>query len=143
MSSKRGLKRGDNSLGERIFTIRDEERLTLTEFAQSLDMKSGGYISDLEKGVKSNLSGALINKFKEVYNVCPKWLLTGDGMRTYPTFNQINNGVKSRKKSSGEDIHMLGSQIIELVDQITRLKIRIEKLESLSEGNQKKKGSTK
>jgi len=138
MSSKKGEMKTDTSLGERLFSVREKSNLTLQEFAESVDMVSGGYFSELENGRKTNLSSDLIIKICEIHNICHKWLLTGIGVMTYPTIIQKTNGETEKKKPTEEELRMIGTQIIEILEIITRLKIRIENLESQLEGKQKK-----
>ena len=138
MSSEKRRKEGKNSLGERLLSIRGESGLTLGEFAKSLGMKSGAYFSDLENDVKSTLSNKLIKKICELYHISPNWLLTGNGGMNYSSDFQTTNGVNAKKTPSGEDIRMTETQMIAIVEELTRLKIRIEQLESQCPGYQKK-----
>lgn len=147
MSIKKGAKkedkspdRTDTSLGERLHSVRIKNNLTLGEFAKSLGKKSGSYFSDLENAEKSNPSTELIIKICKTYNICHKWLLTGIGVMTYPAIIQNTDKEKAKKKPA-EEIRMMGNQIIEILEIITRLKIRVEHLEAQLQGEQKKNHS--
>lgn len=133
MSTQNGRKRGNSTVGERFYSLRRESTLTMRGFGDSLGVSSG-YISDIEKGEKTNVSRTLTLLASYKYKVNYKWLLTGEGERAYSENIQKTNGDHTEKYTSGEDIRML----FQVIQELAILKSRIEKLESQLSGKQKK-----
>lgn len=133
MSTKNGESRADFTLGERFFSLRERSDLNMREFGISLGVSSG-YISDIEKGAKTNVSKTVILLASYKYKVNYKWLLTGDGESAYSENIQNTYGDHTENHTSGEDIRML----FQVIQELAILKLRIEKLESQLSGKQKK-----
>ncbi len=134
MSIKNEGSRLNYTLGERFFSLREESGLNMREFGISLEVSSG-YINDIEKGSKTNVSKKVIKLASYKYKVNYKWLLTGGGDRAYCENIQKTNGDHTENHTSGEDIRMM---LYHAIQEIALLKARVETLESQNSGPQKK-----
>jgi len=137
MSSTKGEEKKKDTLGDRFYSLREKSGLSMDKFGGTIGV-SGGYINDIEKDVKTNVSDTVILLTSHIYLVNAEWLLTGNGEKLYPSDFQTTNGDNAKKTPSGEDIRMTETQMIAIVEELTRLKIRIEQLESQCPGYQKK-----
>jgi transcriptional regulator with XRE-family HTH domain len=137
MSTENAAESEYYSLGERFCYLRQKSGLSMSKFGDSIKVSSG-YINDIEKGKRTNVSSHVILLTSKIYLVNFVWLLTGNGQKRYPSNIQKIIGDQHLENSSGEDIHMLGIQMLEVVEEITRLKVRIENLEAQLLGQQKK-----
>jgi len=140
MSTKKTNIPEKDSLGERFCLVRSESGLTMSKFGDSIKV-SGGYINDIEKGIKTNVGTGVILLVCKIYDLNFPWLLTGHGNKRYPSKIQNIHGDDKETKSSGEDNFMLFKVIQELgylQQELVNVKRRLEKLESLMPGQQKK-----
>ncbi len=60
--------------GEKLRTLRMQRGLTMRQLADALEIKSTGYIADLETG-KKKPSTTILLKVSRVFNVCADQLL--------------------------------------------------------------------
>lgn len=133
MSTQNGKKQGNITLGERFFSLRQKSTLTMRGFGESVGVSSG-YINDIEKGLKTNVSDTVIQLTAYKYSVNYSWLLTGQGERAYSGHIQNTDEDLTENYTSGEDIRML----FQVIQELAILKARIETLESQLSGPQKK-----
>jgi len=61
-------------LGEKIRTLREQRSLTIRQLAEALEVKSSGYITELEKGQKAP-SIPLLLKISRFFNISTDKLL--------------------------------------------------------------------
>ena len=78
-------------IGERVKNIRETQNMSVSAFAKLINEKDHR-IRDIENG-KQKIPPEIITKLRNILNINPDWLLTGEGEMYKTNINGISNSI--------------------------------------------------
>ena len=94
-----------STIGERITLVRTDAGLTMTAFAERLNLSKSSI--SLAESDKSKLSKRVILDICEKFNVNPEWLETGEGKPKKKKKTPVLKLLKAEYKLDDMDIEMI------------------------------------
>ena len=94
-----------STIGERITLVRTDAGLTMTAFAERLNLSKSSI--SLAESDKSKLSKRVILDICEKFNVNPEWLKTGEGKPYNDAKTPVLKLLKAEYKLDDMDIEMI------------------------------------